>query len=134
MIDSNDRDRYDEAKQELEQVIQQACSDDRSLPILVLANKQDMPNASSAVVLESMLQLESLRQHCAALSIHPTVATAGVGVKEGMEWLIDTISNRMRARNVPPSSSSSSKAATSAAATTTTSSLSPSTSDLSQSS
>lgn len=102
VVDSSDKDRFDEAKQELEQVIQQACTDDKRLPVLVLANKQDMPTASSAAVLESILELSALRHHCAALSIHPAVATSGEGVEDGMRWLIDTISTRMRAADSRP--------------------------------
>ena len=108
MVDSSDGERCEEARQELEQVIQQACGADQRVPVLVLANKQDVPGASSALVLEGMLALPALRQHCAALSIHPTVATTGQGVAEGMQWLLDTISSRLHAPSSSSSSSSSS--------------------------
>lgn len=111
MVDSSDRERCEEARQELEQVIQQACGADQRVPVLVLANKQDVPGASSALVLESMLALPALREHCAALSIHPTVATTGEGVADGMQWLLDTISSRLR--DSPPGASSSSSSSSS---------------------
>lgn len=90
VIDSSDHERFDEAKAELEQTIREACSG-RRIPVLVLANKQDVPSASESSVLESLLQLESLQSSCAALSINPTVALTGAGVPQGVEWLVNAM-------------------------------------------
>ncbi|CAF1662428.1 unnamed protein product [Rotaria magnacalcarata] len=55
VVDSNDRDRVDEASRELHTM---AYEDElRNIPILVLANKQDLPNAMSTDELRDKLAL-----------------------------------------------------------------------------
>lgn len=59
MIDSNDRDRFSLAYDELDGIL----SDDamRGVPVVVLANKQDLPNAASTSDITDALKLHKLR-------------------------------------------------------------------------
>ena len=54
--------------------------------ILILANKQDLPNAVSSDELAKIFQVERL---CQGRKIHlqATTATTNEGVNEGMDWL-----------------------------------------------
>lgn len=66
VIDSNDRDRFSLAYDELDGIL----SDDamRGVPVVVLANKQDLPNAASTSDITDALKLHKLRDrwagHC----------------------------------------------------------------------
>ena len=100
MVDSNDRDRINEARDELQKIL----SEDEllELPLLVFANKRDMPNAFAMTELIDKLGLHSIRNR--AWYIQESVATEGKGIFEGMEWLarqLDRDSSKDRAQ--PPS-------------------------------
>lgn len=58
MIDSNDSSRFAESKEELKNLLKiPACN---SVPILILANKQDLPHAISKSRLVNILNLNSI--------------------------------------------------------------------------
>lgn len=79
VIDSNDRERIQEAKDELHKVL----SDDllREARVLIFANKQDLPKALRANELIEKLNLNGLKQQ--TWFIQPCVATTGEGLFEG---------------------------------------------------
>ena len=83
MVDSNDRDRIDEARDELQKILSQ--DELRELPLLVYANKRDMPNAFGMTELIDKLGLNSIRDR--TWDVQESVATEGKGISEGMEWL-----------------------------------------------
>merc|ERR1719453_1791172 len=60
VVDSNDRDRIGEARDELHRMLNKEALRDASL--LVFANKQDLPNAMNASEITEKLGLYSLRQ------------------------------------------------------------------------
>lgn len=66
------------------------------VPILVLANKMDMPNAETCAKVESVLAVPSLPRACNALRVRPIVATTGEGVMEGVQWIVDEIKSHPR--------------------------------------
>ncbi|KAG0016734.1 hypothetical protein BGZ81_011070 [Podila clonocystis] len=90
VVDSNDRDRAGEAREELMHLLQ----DDelRDAVLLVFANKQDLPNAMNAAELTDKLALHSLRQR--HWYIQATCATSGDGLYEGLEWLSTSLKGR----------------------------------------
>ncbi|KAF8947982.1 hypothetical protein CPC16_003581 [Podila verticillata] len=90
VVDSNDRDRVDEAREELMRMLQEDELRDASL--LVFANKQDLPNAMNAAELTDKLGLHSLRQR--HWYIQATCAPSGDGLYEGLEWLSTSLKNR----------------------------------------
>jgi len=82
-VDSNDRDRVVEAREELQRMLNE--DELRDALLLVFANKQDLPNAMNAAEITDKLGLHSLRQR--AWYIQSTCATSGDGLYEGLEWL-----------------------------------------------
>eukprot|EP01044_Picomonas_judraskeda_P032226 COSAG03_NODE_12368_length_550_cov_1.141907_1_plen_146_part_10 len=60
IVDSNDRDRLDEAHDELHRMLSE--DELRAASLLVLANKQDLPNALSTQVIADRLRLHTLRE------------------------------------------------------------------------
>ena len=58
-MDSNDRERISEAKEELQKMLQE--DELRDATLLVFANKQDLPNAMTASELTDKLGLQDLR-------------------------------------------------------------------------
>jgi len=88
VIDSNDRDRIGEAKDELMKMLNEDEMKDAIL--LVYANKQDLPNAMSAAEITEKLGLSQLRNR--QWYIQCTCATTGDGLYEGLEWLTNVLS------------------------------------------
>lgn len=89
VVDSNDRDRIVEAREELQQMLNE--DELRDAFLLVLANKQDLPNAMNAAEITEKLNLHSLRQR--PWYIQSTCATTGDGLYEGLEWLSNSLKN-----------------------------------------
>lgn len=87
VVDSNDRDRVVEAREELQRMLNE--DELRDALLLVFANKQDLPNAMNAAEITDKLGLHSLRQR--AWFIQSTCATSGDGLYEGLEWLSTTL-------------------------------------------
>ena len=61
--------------------------------LLILANKQDLPNAMNAAEITDKLGLHSLRNR--NWYIQATCATSGDGLYEGLNWL----SNQLKKAN-----------------------------------
>lgn len=60
MVDSNDRERVSEAREELQRMLNE--DELRDALLLVFANKQDLPNAMNAAEITDKLGLQALRQ------------------------------------------------------------------------
>ncbi|URD96616.1 ARF [Musa troglodytarum] len=87
VVDSNDRDRIIEARDELHRMLNE--DELRDAVLLVFANKQDLPNAMNAAEITDKLGLHSLRQR--HWYIQSTCATSGEGLYEGLDWLSNNI-------------------------------------------
>ncbi|AEO70273.1 b970f7df-cd6e-48aa-9bda-db6848aa64f9 [Thermothielavioides terrestris] len=87
VVDSNDRDRVPEAREELQRMLNE--DELRDALLLVFANKQDLPNAMSVAEITDKLGLHSLRQR--TWYIQSTCATSGDGLFEGLDWLATEI-------------------------------------------
>jgi len=83
VVDSNDRERIDEAQKELQEMLKE--DELREAVVLIFANKQDLPNAMSASELTEKLGLQQLRNR--RWYIQATCATQGNGLYEGLDWL-----------------------------------------------
>merc|ERR1712196_562898 len=90
VVDSNDRDRVVEARDELHRMLNE--DELRDAVLLVFANKQDLPNAMNAAEITDKLGLNSLRQR--HWYIQSTCATSGEGLYEGLEWLSNNIASK----------------------------------------
>lgn len=97
VVDSVDMERMEEAKMEL---LKTAKSPDNSgVPILVLANKQDLPGAKDSKQLEKLLGLHELMtgpgsQHLSY--IQAACAITGDGLHEGLDALYNMILKRKK--------------------------------------
>lgn len=89
VIDSSDRERVEEARQELYRIAMDRGMND--VPILIFANKQDMPNAMKPQEIQQRLELSQgpLRQR--NWIVQPSTAVTGDGIYEGLSWLITFI-------------------------------------------
>jgi len=87
VVDSNDRDRITEVSEELQKMLKE--DELRDAAILVLANKQDLPNAMRVSEVTDKLGLHSLgtRKWC----IKAACASTGEGLYEGLEWLTNAL-------------------------------------------
>jgi len=83
VVDSNDRDRIEDAREELHRMLNE--DDLRDAVLLVFANKQDLPNAMSAAEVTDKLQLHSLSNK--QWFIQSACAQNAEGLFEGLDWL-----------------------------------------------
>lgn len=113
VVDSQDRDRIDEAKQELHRIISDREMKDCLL--LVFANKQDLPGGKLHLMLlrnnkpiDTKLEITSIAMSPAELTerlglhkmrdrawyVHPSCATTGEGLFEGLNWLSQNVKSK----------------------------------------
>lgn len=83
VVDSNDKERVEEAKDELQKMLQE--EDLREAVLLVFANKLDLPNAMTPSEITDRLGLNQLRSR--KWYIQATCAPQGQGLYEGLDWL-----------------------------------------------
>ncbi|KAJ2387009.1 Arf GTPase arf1 [Coemansia sp. RSA 2559] len=89
VVDSNDLDRMNEARDELQRMLNE--DELRTAALLVFANKQDLPNALDGDKIREALGLRSLKgREC---HVQRTCATTGDGLYEGLDWLSNTLKN-----------------------------------------
>jgi len=89
VIDSNDKERVTEARDELQRMLSE--DELRDAILLIFANKQDLPNAMNAAEITEKLGLHSLRNR--QWYIQATCATSGDGLYEGLDWLSNQLKN-----------------------------------------
>ncbi|KAI9591800.1 ADP-ribosylation factor-like protein 1-like protein [Syncephalis fuscata] len=87
VVDSCDRDRISTSKEELMSMLEE--EELKNSTLLVFANKQDMPGAMTDVEVTEALGLSTLRQR--TWTIFKTSAVKGEGLTEGLDWLVNTI-------------------------------------------
>ena len=94
VIDSNDRERIDEAREEFNLIM----NDDelRGVPALILANKQDLPQHMNGSEVAEKMGLHKLSGH--QWFIQPTCGVDGSGLTEALDWLAETLRNGTNAR------------------------------------
>ncbi|MCL7045962.1 hypothetical protein MKW94_029058 [Papaver nudicaule] len=90
VVDSNDRERVGEARDELHKLMNE--DELRDAALLIFANKQDLPNTMNAAEITDELGLYSLRQR--HWYIQSTCATSGEGLYEGLDWLSNNIPDK----------------------------------------
>ncbi|KAJ2020300.1 hypothetical protein GGI13_004555 [Coemansia sp. RSA 455] len=90
VVDSNDRDRVSEAREELQRMLNE--DELRNANLLVFANKQDLPNAMNAAEITEKLGLQAIKN--IRWYIQATCATTGDGLYEGLEWLSSSFNKK----------------------------------------
>lgn len=106
VVDSCKEDRIEEAKLELLKI----WKSNSSIPVLILANKQDLPSALDVAKIESLLGLKELGSSY-HWHIQPTCAITGEGLDEGIEKFHELILNRRKLTRNGVSKSGLAKAA-----------------------
>ncbi|XP_023180269.1 ADP-ribosylation factor 1-like [Xiphophorus maculatus] len=86
VIDSSDSERIKEAADELHRQLEE--DELRDVPVLVFANKQDLPRAMSVDDITEALSLSGVRQ---PWFVQSSCAVSGAGLVEGLDWLSDQI-------------------------------------------
>ncbi|KAM9949882.1 hypothetical protein ACTFIT_011107 [Dictyostelium discoideum] len=90
-VDSTDRERINEVKEEIDNLLIQ--DELKGTQILIFANKQDMGNATNTTEIVNSLNLNSIKdrkwyiQPCSAIkSPH--------GIYEGFDWVANSLNNK----------------------------------------
>ena len=84
VVDAADSSRFQEAKETLEDVLSHP-SLDPDAPMLIFANKQDLPGSNSSSQLARALDLTSIQRR--DWFIQSCTAPKGDGLYEGLDWL-----------------------------------------------
>jgi ADP-ribosylation factor protein 1 len=92
VVDSSDRGRISEARDELHRLLNE--DELRDAVLLVFANKQDLPDAMTAAEMTDKLGLHALREP-RQWHIQPACATINEGLPAGLEWLSSTIAKTL---------------------------------------
>jgi len=90
VVDSNDRDRIDNAREDLNRMLSE--DELRESVLLVLANKQDLPNAMKVQEITDKLGLN--KQRGRQWYIQGSSAPTGDGLYDGLDWLSATLSKK----------------------------------------
>lgn len=92
VVDSSDRDRIEDAREELATMM--GDEELRDAVLLVLANKQDLPNAMDTKEVSGQLGLHELRGR--QWHVQSAQATSGKGIFEGLDWLSHALASHGR--------------------------------------
>ena len=88
VVDSNDRETFSYAKEHLEKLLAALYKENqKALPLLIYANKQDLPCALSVSEISSQLELDRYRMEVSAWNIQPCCAVTKDGIHDGLYWL-----------------------------------------------
>ncbi|XP_057602029.1 ADP-ribosylation factor 1-like isoform X3 [Hippopotamus amphibius kiboko] len=90
VVDSNDREHVNEAREELMRMLAEDAL--RDAVLLVCAHKQDLPSAANAAGITDKLGLHPLRHRNGY--IQATCATSGDGLYGGLDWLSNQLRNQ----------------------------------------
>jgi signal recognition particle receptor subunit beta len=91
VFDSSDHERIDDAHEELHQLTKNENFGEK--PILIFANKQDLPNAMNSDQIRDKLELEKLKKTI-KWHIQTAIATKSQGLQQGFEWLINAVQEK----------------------------------------
>ncbi|KAK4766581.1 hypothetical protein SAY87_008223 [Trapa incisa] len=92
VIDASCPSRFEDSKSALEKVLRN--DDLQGAPVLILANKQDLPEAVSTEELAQYLDLKKLDER---VSMYEAVsAYDGLGIRESVEWLVEVMERSKR--------------------------------------
>ncbi|EAL62745.1 ADP-ribosylation factor-related [Dictyostelium discoideum AX4] len=92
VVDSTDRERFDEVKQEIKNIIEQNKNESSNASLLIFANKQDMLNPITPAELVNSLDLNSLTNK--KWHVQPCSAVRGDGIYEGFDWIVSNSSGK----------------------------------------
>ena len=83
VVDSNDKERIEDAREELHKMLVE--DELKDALVLVLANKQDLPGAMTVTEVTEGLDMHSIKGR--EWFVQASCATTGDGLYEGLDWL-----------------------------------------------
>ncbi|KAI8340284.1 ADP-ribosylation factor family-domain-containing protein [Chlamydoabsidia padenii] len=86
VVDSTDRRRLEECKDTFETMISNDSVE--GVPVLMLANKQDLPNALRVEEIKEVFNKIAVKLGARDSRVLPVSALEGNGVKEAIDWMI----------------------------------------------
>lgn len=89
-VDSADRDRIDDARLELDRMLQ--ADELKNARVLIYANKQDLPGSMQVKEITDKLGLQRLRNR--EWYVQGCSAPSGDGLYEGLDWLAQTVNKK----------------------------------------
>ena len=92
VVDSTEKDRIEMAKDELHRVFQHTETLNSKIPLIIFANKQDLPQAVSEDEITNRLELQQINGH--EYNVCGCTAIEGKGLDEGFDWLADKLKER----------------------------------------
>ncbi|GLJ55878.1 hypothetical protein SUGI_1199790 [Cryptomeria japonica] len=92
VVDAACQSRFEDTKSALEKILRH--EDLQGAPILIYANKQDLPGAVSAEDLARYLDLKELDER--PYMFQSISACDGLGIKDGINWLVDAMERSKR--------------------------------------
>ena len=87
VIDSNDKERLQEAQEEMFKMLSE--DELRECTVLILANKQDLHNALSVEEIKSKIKFDEIKQ--VKKNIFGTDAISGVGINDAFNWTTENL-------------------------------------------
>ncbi|XP_061181637.1 uncharacterized protein LOC133190170 [Saccostrea echinata] len=93
VVDSNDRERIAESREELFGILQ--YDEMRGVPVMIIANKQDLPNALNTSQVAEMMCLHKITSR--KWFIQSACATTGEGIYEAMQELSTMVKDYKKA-------------------------------------
>ncbi|KAI5607513.1 ADP-ribosylation factor 4b, partial [Silurus asotus] len=87
VVDSSDRERIHEAALELQKMLEEDAL--RDAAVLILANKQDLPDAMPVHEMTEKLRMHTLKGR--QWYVQSTCAINGTGLYEGLDWIANQI-------------------------------------------
>uniref|UniRef100_A0A8C8ZBK1 ADP-ribosylation factor-like protein 14 n=1 Tax=Prolemur simus TaxID=1328070 RepID=A0A8C8ZBK1_PROSS len=95
VVDSTDQQRLEDSRREFEHILKNEHI--KNVPVVLLANKQDMPGALTAKDITRMLRVKKL---CSDRNwyVQPCCAITGDGLAEGFRKLTEFVKSRMKSR------------------------------------
>ena len=90
VVDSNDAERLEEARESLHMILQDESM--RDVPVLIYANKMDLPNAMTVPQISERLGLLCLRDR--KWYVQASNAQRGDGLYEGMDWMAKNVNTK----------------------------------------
>ena len=90
VVDSHDRDRIEEAAEELKKML--AEEELKDCCVLIMANKQDLNGALSTDEVTKALGMESLKER--TWFVQGTSGITGQGLEEGLNWMASVLLNK----------------------------------------
>ncbi|XP_007524126.1 ADP-ribosylation factor-like protein 14 [Erinaceus europaeus] len=97
VVDSTDQQRLEDSRREFERILKNEHI--KHLPVVLLANKQDVPGALTAEDITRMFKVKKL---CSDRSwyVQPCCALTGEGLAEGLQKLSGFVKSYMKSRDV----------------------------------